>query len=315
MARRSATLLLSAWASVTWSYGLVATDAPPNVLQASPMVKETVVTIRPDMTVAALELAISQLQSNGSRYNQSTIDELRRLCNGCITAQQASITAVTVRYSHSPTQIVLAPHPQSTLVRDIVSVAWIIESRGCAQVAQNRSLAVAVATAVHTRAESDMIREQRALQRMSDHRSRTQSRLIAAQRAENNKLAEIQSARNEMARLERSSRKSIFHSSKSTYQERKRLNARIDDLKQQHQRLKAATNQARRVRTSAEQEYNQKQAQIAPFRSRMDSTSRLVSGARGAAITATSAASTARQRAADACASRLPGVRIDANFD
>ena len=202
--------------------------------------------------------------------------------------------------------------PRTRRARSFVSVAWIIESRGCAQVAQNRSLVVAVATAVHTRAESDMIREQRALQRMSDHRSRTQSRLIAAQRAENNKLAEIQSARNEMARLERSSRKSKV---KSTYQERKRLNARIDDLKQQHQRLKAATNQARRVRASAEQEYNQKQAQIAPFRSRMDSTSRLVNGARGAAITATSAASTARQRAADACASRLPGVRIDANFD
>ena len=111
-------ILLSAWVSASWSYGLVATNAPPNVLQASPMVKETVVTIRPDMTVAALELAIAQLQSNGSRYNQSTIDELRRLCNGCITAQQASITAVTVRYSHSPTQIVLAPHPQSTLVRE-----------------------------------------------------------------------------------------------------------------------------------------------------------------------------------------------------
>ena len=236
-------------------------------------------------------------------------------CEGCATAasRRSRPLSPPLPCDTATVQLRLC-WPRTRRARSFVSVAWIIESRGCAQVAQNRSLAVAVATAVHTRAESDMIREQRALQRMSDHRSRTQSRLIAAQRAENNKLAEIQSARNEMARLE-SSRRSIFHSSRSTYQERRRLNARIDDLNQQHQRLKAATNQARRVRASAEQEYNQKQAQIAPFRSRMDSTSRLVNGARGAAITATSAASTARQRAADACASRLPGVRIDANFD
>ena len=101
MARRSATLLLSAWASVTWSYGLVATDAPPNVLQASAMVKETVATIRPDMTVAALELAISQLQSNGSRYNQSTIDELRRRMSDRRSRTQSRLIAAGA----------FAPHP------------------------------------------------------------------------------------------------------------------------------------------------------------------------------------------------------------
>ena len=327
---RLATLLLS-WASASWSYGLVATDAPSGVLhqgvdpdvprEASPTVKETVVFIRPDMTLEARELAISQLQSqlqasNGSQYNQSTIDDLRKLCNGCITAQQASITAATVRNRQSPTLARfdgLAP-AQSTLVS-----ARIIESRCCAQVSQHRSTALAVATAAHTKAESDLSREQRTLQRMADRRSRAQSRQIAAQRAESNKLAELQSARMEMDRLQKSSQRSYWgkpwRSSRSTYRERRRLSARIDALSSQHRRLQAATGQAGRVRAWAEQRYNQKQTQIAPVRLRMSSTSRSVYNARGAAGTAASDASAARQRAHDACASRFPGVKIVANFD